>query len=76
MTADNRRSAERCPACDEPRLALAPDQRPDLRVARPYDELLAMGDPAVPFEPSIECLACGSSWPSLAAFRAAQRRSD
>ena len=70
---NERRSAEACPVCGEHRLALGPDQRPDLRRARPYDDLIAMGDPGVPAEPSIECLACASSWPSLADFRAAQR---
>jgi hypothetical protein len=73
MTIDHRRSAEECPVCGQRRLAVGPDQRPDLRVARPYDELLGMGDPGPRHEPSIECLACDSSWSNLAAFRAAQR---
>lgn len=69
---DQRRSRESCPACGQHRLALAPDQRPDLRQTRPYDDLIAMGDPAPPAEPSIECLACGASWLDLAEFRAAK----
>ncbi|MDP8905089.1 MAG: hypothetical protein M3N29_07215 [Chloroflexota bacterium] len=74
MTDDSRRSKERCPVCGKLRLALVPSERPDLRVVRPYDELIGMGDPSAPFDPAITCLACGSEWSNLAEFRAAQRR--
>jgi hypothetical protein len=73
LTRKQGRSRDACPVCGEHRLAIGPDQRPDLRQIRPYDELIAMGDPAPDFEPSIECLACESSWPNLADFRAAER---
>lgn len=68
---DERRSAQACPVCGRHRLAVAPDGAPDLRQARPYDELIGMGDPVASTPPGIICLACGSEWQSLEDFRAA-----
>lgn len=70
MSADTRRSAEACPVCGQHRLAVAPDDAPDLRRSRPYDELIGMGDPVVRQAPGIVCLACGTEWASLDDFRA------
>ena len=64
------RSREACPNCGAHQLAVAQDEAPDLRQARPYDELLGMGDPVVHQPPGIVCLACGTEWDSLDDFRA------
>ena len=67
---DATRSKEACPVCGEHRLTLLyfPDMSP--RGVLPYDELIGLGDPRADTEPGIGCLACGSEWPDLAAFRA------
>jgi hypothetical protein len=69
---DTERSREPCPVCGEHRLTLL--YFPDTSVAgvRPYDELYAMGDKSADTAPGIGCLACGSEWPDLEAFRAAK----
>ena len=69
---DEARSNEACPVCGEHRLTLL--QFPDTSIlgVRPYDELYAMGDAKPNTAPGIGCLACGSEWPDLDEFRAAQ----
>jgi hypothetical protein len=44
----------------------------DLTGARPFDDLLGMGELKPDQPPGIGCDACGSEWETLDAFRAAQ----
>ena len=67
---DDQRSAEACPVCGEHRLTLLYFPETSVLGVRPYDELYAMGDRSADTAPAIGCLACGSEWPDLAAFRA------
>ena len=67
------RSGEACPACGEHRLTLLYFPAADLHGVRPYDELIGMGDPVADTAPGIGCLACGSEWSDLAAFRHAKQ---
>lgn len=69
---DETRSAETCPVCGEHRLTLLYFPETSVIGVRPYDELYGMGDASAGTEPGIGCLACGSEWPDLAAFRRAQ----
>ena len=73
MTDQTRSSAESCPDCGAQQVALLQYPRADVKGVAPLDELVGMGDPEPGFEPGIGCLACGAEWPSLEAFRAAQR---
>ena len=66
---DEARSNESCPVCGEHRLTLLYFPATSARGVMPYDELIGMGDPTVETAPGIGCLACGSEWPDLAAFR-------
>jgi hypothetical protein len=66
------RSAETCPVCGAHRLATIDFPRLSGAPYLPASE--AVGIPTSsdrPALPGIGCLACGASWPSLAAFRAA-----
>lgn len=66
------RSEEACPVCGEHRLTLLYFPETSVLGVRPYDELYGMGDTAADTAPGIGCLACGSEWPGLAAFRRAK----
>lgn len=72
------RSKEACPVCGQHRLALLQFPTVDVLPVRQLDEIYGFTDPAAASntEPGIGCLNCGSEWPDLAAFRAAQRVSD
>jgi len=74
MTDARARSDEPCPVCGERQLSLVTFPRVDVKGVAPLDELIGMGDPETGQQPGIGCLSCGTEWPSLAAFRAAQRR--
>ncbi len=65
------RSKEACPVCGEHRLTLLYFPDTSARGVLPYDELIGMGDPSPDTPPGIGCLACGSEWSDLAAFRRA-----
>ena len=76
MTSDNSaaaRSAEACPVCGAHALHLIYFPNVDVTGARQYDDMLGFGDARRGEEPGIGCESCGSDWPDLAAFRAAQR---
>jgi len=70
-SADSARSEEACPVCGEHRLTLLYFPETSVTGVRPYDELYGMGDRAADTAPGIGCLACGSEWLDLAAFRRA-----
>jgi hypothetical protein len=72
--ADSQRSVEACPECGVHQLTLL--HRPQFggRGARPFDEIVGMGDINPNEPPGIGCQACGAEWPDLEAFRRAQRR--
>ena len=70
-SADEARSEEACPLCGEHRLTLLYFPDTSVMGVRPYDELYGMGDRPADTAPGIGCLACGSEWPDLAAFRRA-----
>lgn len=71
-SADEARSEESCPVCGEHRLTLLHFPETSVTGVRPYDELYGMGDRQADTAPGIGCLACGSEWPDLAAFRIAR----
>lgn len=67
------RSSEACPRCGEHRLKLV--EPPDLEMTNVQvanDTLGIATDVRLQGEPAIECLACGTEWPGLAAFRSEQ----
>ena len=70
------RSAQACPVCGEHRLTLLYFPETSVIGVRPYDELYGMGDASADTPPGIGCLACGSEWPDLDAFRAAFAATD
>ena len=70
---DAEQSKEACPVCGEHRLTLLHFPETSVAGVRPYDELYAMGDRSADTAPGIGCLACGSEWRDLAAFRAAAK---
>ncbi len=43
--------------------------------AQPFNEIIGMGDPDAP-PPGLECRACGTTWPSVDAFRRAVEATD
>ncbi len=65
------RSAEACPACGQHELALLDFPTVQAIGYQPYLDIIGMGEPEARVEPAIGCLACGSEWPTLAAFRRA-----
>jgi hypothetical protein len=67
------RSRDACPACGAHQLALDEDPRIDVMGVQPYSDLLGMGDLRPPGQPAIVCLACGTRWRDLAAFRSDER---
>jgi hypothetical protein len=73
VTDETPRSAEICPDCGAQQVSLLQFPRVDVKGVAPLDELIGMGDREPGFQPGIGCLACGAEWPSLEAFRAAQR---
>ena len=75
MTNETQRSKEACPVCGAHELELLNFPSIDVTGARPYDELLGMGDVRREEPPGIGCRACGESWPTLEEFREAARRS-
>jgi hypothetical protein len=67
------RSAEACPACGAHRLAVL--SFPDVSGGRPAEaEVVLAGRSADPAAPAIGCLACGTEWADLEAFRRDTRR--
>ena len=71
------RSADACPACGAHRLAMIDFPKLPGTAYLPASD--ALGIPVGPSQggaPGIGCLACGASWPSLSAFRAAQGGED
>ena len=68
---DDLRSAEACPVCGEHRLTLLYFPETSVLGVRPYDELYFLGDKTADTPPGIGCLACGSDWTDLEAFRRA-----
>ena len=67
------RSSEKCPVCGQHTLQLLYYPAVDVTGTRPYDDMLGFGDVKADEQPGIGCESCGSEWPSLEAFRAAQR---
>jgi hypothetical protein len=72
--APDERSAEACPRCGAHRLATnEPPKLMDLGY-QPLNNVFSIhGEVTDPVAPGIECLACGTVWPDLEAFRAEQR---
>ena len=58
-----------CPVCGAYRLAIALPPYVAIMGVQPYSDLLGMGDPKPDALPGIECLACGSRWRDINAFR-------
>ena len=67
------RSAEACPVCGKHTLHLLYFPKVDVTGARQYDDMLGFGDVKPDDPPGIGCDSCGSEWPTLDDFRAAQR---
>ena len=70
------RSAEACPVCGKHTLHLLYFPSVDVTGARQYDDMLGFGDVKPDDPPGIGCTSCGSEWPSLEDFRAAQPGED
>ena len=75
MTAEER-SAEACPVCGAHALHLLYFPEVDVIGVRQYDDMLGFGDAQASEPPGIGCQACGTEWPDLASFRAAQRDAE
>ena len=73
MTQDNR-SAEACPVCGAHRLAVLDFPYVPTTGYQPFAELVGIGEARPRSRPGIGCLACGSEWADLDAFRAARDR--
>ncbi len=73
MTEDTR-SAEACPACGAHRLAVLDFPYIPTTGYQPFAEVVGMGEARQRSGPGIGCLACGSEWADLDAFRAARGR--
>jgi hypothetical protein len=67
------RSSEACPVCGQHTLHLLYFPEVDVTGARQYDDILGFGDIKPDDPPGIGCDNCGSDWPSLDEFRAAQQ---
>ncbi len=76
MTDDRKRSDEACPACGEHELAVLDFPPLSGTGYQVNSELLGMGEPKDAAEPGIVCLACGTEWDDLAAFRTALAEAD
>ena len=74
MTNEEQRSKEACPECGAHELELLTFPAIDVTGARPYDELIGMGDARRDDPPGIGCRACGASWPTLEDFREASTK--
>ncbi len=70
------RSVEKCPVCGVHALQLLYFPEIDVIGVRPYDDMLGFGDAHGNKLPGIGCRACGTEWPDLASFRAAQRDAE
>lgn len=66
------RSAEACPACGAHRLAVLEFPYVPTTGYQPFAELVGSGEAQERSQPGIGCLACGSEWADLDAFRAAR----
>lgn len=71
MTEDTR-SAEACPECGAHRLAVLEFPYLPTTGYQPFAEVVGMGEARQRSGPGIACLACGSEWQDLDAFRAAR----
>ena len=70
MPDEGTRSQQACPVCGRHELALVDFPHVSATGVQPYAELLGMGDPRTDVPPGIACLACGTEWADLDAFRA------
>jgi hypothetical protein len=70
-TTERGRSSDACPVCGRHELALIDFPEVTATGYMPANEILGMGEPTEPSPPAIGCLACGSEWPSVEAFREA-----
>jgi hypothetical protein len=63
-------SDQACPVCGERRLAV--ERPPYIAVmgVQPYSDLLGLGDREPNTPPAIVCLACGTRWRDINAFKA------
>lgn len=71
MTEDTR-SAEACPECGAHRLAVLEFPYLPTTGYQPFAEVVGMGEARQRSGPGIGCLACGSEWADVDAFRAAR----
>lgn len=69
MTDKPVRSEQACPVCGRHELAVDPPPRLEIMGYLPANELLGMGDVQSQVPPAIVCLACGTRWTDLDAFR-------
>ena len=69
MTQPAEQSAQACPVCGAHELSLI--EFPDISGTgyQVMNDALGMGEPDQSNQPGIGCLACGSEWSDLAAFR-------
>lgn len=65
------RSVEACPVCGEHRLAVLKYPHVDVVGVQLYNEIYGFGDKSSDTPPGIGCMACGSEWPDLEAFKEA-----
>ena len=70
MTEAEEESQLACPVCGEHRLAVARPPHIAVMGVQPYSDLLGLGDREPEVPPAIECLACGTRWRDIDAFRA------
>lgn len=63
------RSREACPVCGVQRLAVEKPVQIAVLGVQPNSDLFGMGDPEVRTPPAIVCLACGTRWSDIEAFR-------
>jgi hypothetical protein len=69
LTNGSLRSLMACPVCGEYRLAIALPPHIAVMGVQPYSDLLGLGDRKPDTLPAIECLACGTRWRDIDAFR-------
>lgn len=70
MTEADERSQLACPVCGQHRLAIARPPHIAVMGVQPYSDLLGLGDREPETPPAIECLACGTRWRDIDAFKA------